>query len=122
MDLTDLKIGGFVAMVEFALDAVAMKGRLGYRSGIRPNHWMPGRDYTFMGHLHFVDREWLKPGEKCEAKGSFIIAEQDFSSFVPGFTWQVGEGHKIVGQCRLDRVEGALESLPTSDDIARRSG
>ena len=24
-----------------------MKGREGYKSGIRPNHWIPGRDYTF---------------------------------------------------------------------------
>jgi hypothetical protein len=116
-----LRVGGIAATVELALDAIAMKGRPGYRSGIRPNHWMPGREYTFIGSLIFVDREWLTPGEKCKAKGSFIIPEQDLVNFVPGLIWQVGEGRRIVGSCTLLAVDGAFEPLPSPGELARQS-
>ncbi len=96
---------GLVARVEFALDAKAMEGRPGYRSGIRPNHQMPGRSYNFIGQIDFPDREWLRPGEACEASGSFIVAEQDRASFVPGFTWRVAEGPRIVGTCKVLSIE-----------------
>jgi hypothetical protein len=122
MDLRHLKVGGLSALVEFELDSAAMAGRPGYISGVRPNHWMPGRGYAIFGQLDFVDREWLRPGETCEARGSFIIAEQDLASFVPGFAWEVGEGYKIVGRCKLLRVEGAYEPLPGPEDILKESG
>jgi hypothetical protein len=115
----NLRVGAIAATVELALDAVAMMGRPGYRSGIRPNHWMPGRDYTFMGSLIFADREWLTPGEKFEAKGRFIIPEQDLVGFVPGLTWQVGEGRRIVGSCTLLAVDGTFEPLPSPGELAR---
>jgi hypothetical protein len=116
-----LEVGRIVAMVEFTLDSAAMKGRQGLPTGIRPNHWMPGRDYTFMGQLDFVDREWLKPGETCVAKGSFIIAKQDLGSFVPGLTWQVGEGIRIIGRCTLLSVEEPYEQLPTLEELRTNS-
>jgi hypothetical protein len=105
MDLTHLKVGSLVATVELALDGEAMQGRRGYRSGVRPNHWMPGREYAFIGQLDFVGREWLKPGETCEARGSFIIAEQDAGSCIPGLSWPVGEAYKIVGHCKLVSIQ-----------------
>ncbi len=92
------------ATVVFALDAEAMKGRLGFRSGIRPNHWMPGRDYALTGQPDFLGREWLRPGEQCSALGTFIVPEQDRASFVAGFAWDVGEGPRIVGRCTLSEV------------------
>jgi hypothetical protein len=109
----NLRVGGIRGVVEFTLDGVAMRGRPGYRSGIRPNHWMPGRGYTFMGHLDFMDREWLRPGETCQARVSFIIPEQDLTQFVPGLTWEVGEGRRMVGRCKLLSIDGGFEPLPT---------
>ena len=119
MDLSHLNVGRLTALVEFTLDAAAMKGRPGYRSGVRPNHWMPGREYAFVGQLDFVDREWLRPGEMCEAKGNFIIPEQDLPSFLPGFAWQVGEAYKIVGHCKLLSIQGTYERLPARADVLR---
>src|SRR5512139_1094939 len=101
-----------VAIVVFALDAEAMKGRAGFRSGIRPNHWMPHRDYAITGHLDFLGRDWLRPGEQCRALGTFIVPEQDRSSFVPGFMWKVGEGARIVGGCTLSTVLNEGEVFP----------
>lgn len=100
------------ATVVFSLDAEAMKGRPGFRSGVRPNHWMPGRDYALTGQLDFLGREWLKPGEQCAALGIFIVPEQDRSRFVPGFAWQVGEGRRIVGRCTLSEVLKEGDVLP----------
>lgn len=88
-------------MVEFGLDPVAMHGRPGYYSGVRPHHQMPGREYNFIGQLDYLDRELLRPGEVCRAKGSFIVAEQDLDRFRPGFSWLVVEGSKVVGHCRI---------------------
>lgn len=101
-----------VATVVLALDAEAMKGRPGFRSGVRPNHWIPGRDYALTGQLDFLGREWLRPGEQCAALGTFIVPEQDRSSFVPGFTWNIGEGARIVGRCTLSQVLNEGEVLP----------
>ena len=105
MNLEHLAVGNLECIVEVTLDAEAMRGRPGYRSGVRPNHWMPGQAYAFVGQLDFLDRDWLRPGESCEAKGRFRIAEQDRSEFVPGFTWDIGEARRIVGRCKLLRLE-----------------
>jgi hypothetical protein len=90
-----------VLTVEVALDEAAMRGRPGYYSGVRPNHRMPGRDYTFIGQLDFVDRELLQPGECCQARGTFVIAEQDRSKFQAGFTWPIAQGPAVVGHCKV---------------------
>ena len=83
MSLMHRGLRPLVATVVFAVDADAMKGRPGFRSGVRPNHWMPGRDYALTGQLDFLGREWVKPGERCDALGTFIVPEQDRSSFRP---------------------------------------
>lgn len=88
-------------VVEVALDATAMHGRDGYRTGVRPNHRMPGRDYTFIGQLDFQDREWLRPGETCLATARLLVADQDLARFHPGFRWAIAEGPKVVGHCIL---------------------
>lgn len=94
------------ATVRLTLDAKAMDGRPGYRSRIRPNHRIPGREQYFIGQLEFSDREWLKPGEECEARGSFIIAATDRAFFTPGLVWEVCEGpKKVVGSCKLLSIE-----------------
>src|SRR6478735_3990975 len=55
-----------IAEVEVSLNPSAMANRPGFGSGVRPNHWIPGRHYTYIGQLDFKDREWLKPGESCK--------------------------------------------------------
>lgn len=77
--------------VEFGLHLSCMHGRKGYGTGIRPNHWIPGRDYTFIGQVDFIDREWLEPGEKCTANVRCIMPAQDLEKFKPGFIWHVCE-------------------------------
>jgi hypothetical protein len=86
--------------------------RPGLRSGVRPNHWMPGRDHALTGQLDFLGREWLKPGEQCAALGILIVPEQDRDRLVPGFAWQVEEGSRIVGRCTLSVVLKEGDLLP----------
>lgn len=87
--------------IEFGLHESCMQGRDGYYSGIRPNHWIPGCDYTFLGQVEYEDRDLLKPGEKCNATLKGIIAIQDKEKFVPGFTWHVCETNKIMGYAKV---------------------
>jgi len=88
----------FTAKVRVSLDANAMPDRVGWRSGIRPNHRIPGRDHEmFIGTLTFSDREWLRPGECADATGSFMVMPADVPLFVPGFSWELCEGKSTVG-------------------------
>jgi hypothetical protein len=95
---------GLDVLVDFGLHADLMPGRPGFRSGVRPNHWVPGWATTFIGQLSFDNREWLRPGEQCVARGSLIVPLQRSPSFVPGFAWHVCEANKIVGYCRILEV------------------
>jgi len=86
------------AVVKVCLSEYFMSGREGYKSGIRPNHIIAGRDYTFIGQLDFIDHEgWLKPGDCCNAIGRLLIPEQDVTKFKAGFTWHITEAGQIVG-------------------------
>jgi hypothetical protein len=87
--------------IEVGLHKSCMEGRPGYKSGVRPNHWIPGRDYTFLGQIGFSDRELLKPGESCKARINCIIASQDKELFKPGFTWHICEANKIMGYAKV---------------------
>jgi len=87
--------------IEIGLHKSCMEGRPGYRSGIRPNHWIPGRDYTFLGEVEFLDRSLLAPGETCEATIKCIIASQDREHFKPGFAWHICESNKIMGYAKV---------------------
>ena len=92
------------AIVEVGLHTFSLKEPAFRESGIRPNHHIPGRNYTFIGGLNFIDQESLRPGESCLAHGRFIIATQDHELFQPGFAWHIGEAYKIVGYCKLVEV------------------
>ncbi|WP_281556007.1 hypothetical protein [Thalassomonas sp. RHCl1] len=85
------------AIIKVGLHKECMKDRKGYGTGIRPNHWIPGREYTFMGQIDFEDRDWLHPGETCKARFRFLIPAQDQSKFVTGFTWHICEVNQIMG-------------------------
>ena len=97
MKAEDLETYDFDAKIIVTLHKYCMQDREGYKTKIRPNHWIPGRDYAFAGQLEFVDRELLRPGESCYAIGQFIAATQDKYLFVPGFKWHICEANKIVG-------------------------
>jgi len=113
MDASELKVGTIGVTVRFALNADAMRGRAGFKTGIRPNHWMKDREYTFVGQLDFVDRDFLESGSECTATVVLLIAEQDRERFVPGFVWQVGESVHIIGECTLLSIEQPYERLDT---------
>ncbi len=74
---------------------------MGYGSGIRPNHNFPGRAYSIIGQLNFLDKDWLCPGETCLARGRFLLPEEDAADFKPGFKWDICEVRKITGNAEL---------------------
>jgi hypothetical protein len=90
-----------IAEVEVSLNPSAMANRPGFGSGVRPNHWIPGRHYTYIGQLDFKDREWLKPGESCKAICRFLVPPDDLSLFAPGLAWHICEADRIVGFGRV---------------------
>ena len=87
--------------VEVSLIELAMKNRWGYRTGISPNHWIPGRDYAFIGKLNFIGVEILEPGRTCRAIGGFVLPKQDLPLIKNGFTWHICEAYTIVGYVKV---------------------
>jgi len=87
--------------IECGLYASCMQNRPGYRSGIRPNHWLPGRDYTVIGQIEFNDCDLLGPGQSCKAICKMIVPVSDAVLFVPGYTWHICEANKIMGYAKV---------------------
>ena len=83
MNTEQLETEDIELRIEFGLHESCMQGRDGYYSGIRPNHWIPGRDYTFIGQANNEDRNLLKPGEKCNATLKGVIATQEKWGQIP---------------------------------------
>jgi hypothetical protein len=77
------------------------RNSMGYGTGVRPNHNFPGRSYSVIGQLDFIEKDWLCPGESCEAKGHFLIPVEDTVDFVPGFKWDICEVKKVTGTAEL---------------------
>jgi hypothetical protein len=101
METAVLETEDLILNVEVGLHEHCMHDRDGYHSGVRPNHWIPGRTYTFIGQIDFLDRGHLQPGQTCEATMQCIIARQDRDLFVPGFAWHICEANMIVGYARV---------------------
>ena len=101
MSIEDLETEVLTLKVEVGLHQSCMDGRSGYRSGIRPNHWIPGRDYTFIGQLEFIGQDLLAPGESCQATIKCILPVQDMERFQPGFIWHICEANKIMGYAKV---------------------
>jgi hypothetical protein len=94
--------GVFTAKAWVCLDAKQMFGHEGWRTGVRPNHRIPGRgNEMFMGMLTFSDREWLRPGQCAEATVRFMVMPADVPLFVPGFWWELCEGPHVVGRAEV---------------------
>ena len=108
----------FDATVIVTLDAKAMAGRPGFKSGIRPNHRIPGHGTRcFIGALTFEGKDWLRPGESTKAEGKFIVYTSDVPLFEPGFRWNLCEGMNVVGSVELIS-RGESTDLPTAADSA----
>jgi hypothetical protein len=101
MSAEELETTDLILKIEIGLYQSCMEGRKGYGSGIRPNHWIPGRDYTFLGQVEFSDRDLLKPGENCIATIKCIVATKDLELFQPGFAWHICEANKIMGYAKV---------------------
>ncbi|MBM4208368.1 MAG: hypothetical protein FJ190_10295 [Gammaproteobacteria bacterium] len=89
------------ANVEVCFSPYGKEDWKGFGTGVRPNHSIPGRHYFFFGQLDFKDRDWLKPGESCEAEATFCVPQADLALFVPGMMWHITITGKIVGYGRL---------------------
>ena len=95
--MEDIEIISFERLIEFGLNSDSKLEFNGYRTGIRPNHWIRNKQYTVIGQIDFLDCEWLKPGESCRAICSFYAPKQDEKLFVSGFKWDIGQAAIIVG-------------------------
>jgi len=104
MSIENLETESIEIEAEIGLHDNCMKDRPGYRSGVRPNHWIPGREYCFIGEIRFKTNEWLKPGDEDIAIISCLIASQDKKLFQPGFAWHITEAGKIVGYGKCIRL------------------
>ena len=99
--MNDIETVNLNVIVEIGLHESCMAGREGYYSKVGPNHWIPGKSYTFAGQVEFKDRELLKPGESCIAVINCIVTAQDSELFISGFCWHICEANKIVGYARV---------------------
>ena len=104
MNPEDLDLKHLEIEAEVGLHERCMKGRDGYQSGIRPNHWILGRDYCFIGQVTFQSSEWLRPGQIDKANIQCLIASQDRELFQPDFCWHIAEGGQIVGHGKVIKV------------------
>ncbi|MEP5764526.1 MAG: hypothetical protein ABJ308_08025 [Halieaceae bacterium] len=72
-----------------------------------PDHqfpWMKSSD-AFMGRINFAgDREFLYPGEITEVVVSFFSKPELDEKLKPGMSWDIKEGHRIVGKGKLIEV------------------
>lgn len=88
---------GIILKAEIGLFKENMAGRLGYRTGVRPNHRVPGREYFFLGEITFETEDWLSPGDTRIGMVNCVIASKDRPLFKPGFKWEIFEASKLVG-------------------------
>jgi hypothetical protein len=89
-----------IAEIEFCLDDNAQLGVPALYSGIRPQHRIPGRPYSFFGQIDLLGVQSISPGQCCRAKATCIIKEQDRHCFVQGFCWHICTRDKIIGYAR----------------------
>lgn len=104
MDEQGLSVIAIEIEAEVGLHAECMRGRSGYQSGVRPNHWIPGRSYCFVGEIQFDKDGKLEPGQKGIARIHCLIPEQDKKLFVPNLCWHITEAGRIMGYAKVLRV------------------
>jgi elongation factor Tu len=64
-------------------------------SGYRPAFYIG--DSQSDGAIYFTDREWLAPGEECEARIAFLHPEAFGERLRAGGSFEFREGLKVTG-------------------------
>ena len=68
----------------------------GYSSGVRPNHYFDGEDFSSVGVVEFTAGDSLELGAVGEAKVRFIRSI-DAKPIQVGTRWRICEGNREVG-------------------------
>jgi elongation factor Tu len=89
-------------------------GRHGpFSKGYRPNHNFLGPENSvfYIGQIDVKEGEWVYPGETKELEVTFINVRGLKELLLPGKTWRIQEGHKLVGTGRIiNRIENTQQS------------
>lgn len=75
-------------------------GRHGpFTKGFRPNHNFGGPEdrFFFIGQIEVAEGDWVYPGDTRELLVTFLNARGLRELLVPGRTWRIQEGPRLVG-------------------------
>lgn len=93
------------AEVEFELFSASISGKsIGYRSGVRPNHYIDELGCTVIGSVEF-DGGSIELGERKRALISYLYWEPFAALLKPGLEYEVREGSRRVGNVRVLKTE-----------------
>jgi translation elongation factor EF-Tu-like GTPase len=93
-----------VAKVRFDLLPGEVSGKTqGYRSNIRPNHYIAELGYTVIGNVVF-DGGRIELGETAGATITYVYHEPLARILVPGLRYEVREGSRVVGFVQIESV------------------
>lgn len=70
-----------------------------FTKGFRPNHNFGGADdrLFFIGQIEVEENEWVYPGETRELRVAFLNVRGLRELLIPGCTWRIQEGPKLIG-------------------------
>ena len=90
------------ARAEIELYPADVSGKTtGYKSGVRPNHFVAELGHTVIGTIEFEGREWLQVGERSTALVTFLHYEPLAQLLRPGVRWDIREGSRVVGKGKI---------------------
>jgi hypothetical protein len=91
-----------IATVRFELFPAEISGKTrGYRSGIRPNHYIHELGCTVIGNVDFKGNGAIGLGETKEAIVTYVFWEPLAKVLKSGLIYEVREGSHIVGKVRV---------------------
>ena len=78
----------------------------GITSGYRPNHNFGSEKNAEMrmGQIEVVNDEWIEPGESKSVTIKFLMPEAYVIDLVPGKTWRIQEGGRLVGSGKVKKL------------------
>jgi elongation factor Tu len=79
-------------------------GRHGpFTKGYRPNHNFSGPENSafYIGEVVVGEDEWVYPGETREVSVRFLNARGLREMLVPGRSWRIQEGHRLVAEATV---------------------
>jgi translation elongation factor EF-Tu-like GTPase len=78
------------------------------RTGYRPQFHYKGEDHVVI-HT-FIGTEWVAPGQTVMAYLEFLHPELIFGRIVPGNTFEIREGYRVVAKGRVTKLIKLEES------------